>query len=190
MRPHGLHTSFNNEGRRKIKREIVTMREYYAYRIQHRRNGGQTILCGGRLFQQFIVDAYTAIEEERLRFVCKKQPQLRANFYKNVRDAVVRGDTSRKSLGKRIVLPATFIGGPRYMIQNYQDAMAVCRWAGNPNLFITFTTTRRQLMIMDIQFIEEEMIEDLYKKEMSRLEMLLTCMTYGRAMIAQLLYHI
>ena len=26
---------FNNEGRRKIKREIVTMMEYYAYRIQH-----------------------------------------------------------------------------------------------------------------------------------------------------------
>ena len=170
MRPHGLHTSFNNEGRRKIKREIVTMREYYAYRIQHRRNGGQTILCGGRLFQQFIVDAYIAIEEERLRFIRKKLPQLKADFYKNVRDAVVRGDTSCKSLGKRIVLPTTFTGGPRYMIQNYQDAMAVCRWAGNPNLFITFTTTRRQLMIMDIQFIEEEMMEDLYKKEMSSLK--------------------
>ena len=84
--------------------------------------------------------------------------------------AVVRGDTSRKSLGKRILLPATFTGGPRYMIQNYQNAMAVCRWVGNPNLFITFTTARRQLMIMDIQFIEEEMMEDLYKKEMSSLK--------------------
>ena len=72
-----------------------------------------------------------------------------------MRDAVVRGDTSRKSLGKRIVLPATFTGGPRYMIQNDQDAMAICRWAGNPDLFITFTKTRQQLilMIMDIQFI-------------------------------------
>ena len=87
-----------------------------------------------------------------------------------MRDAVVRGDTSCKSLGKRIVLPTTFTGGPRYMIQNYQDAMAVCRWAGNPNLFITFTTMRRQLMIMDIQFIEEEMMEDLYKKEISSLK--------------------
>ena len=62
---------FNNEGRRKTKRETVTMREYYAYRIQHRRNEGQTILCGRRLFQQFIVNAYTAIEEERLRFIRK-----------------------------------------------------------------------------------------------------------------------
>ena len=118
------------------------MREYYAYRTQHRRNEGQTILCGGRLFQQFIVDAYAAIEEERLRFIRKKQPQLRADLYKNVRDAVVRGDTSHKSLGKKIVLPATFTGGPRYMIQNNQDAMAICRWAGNLDLFITFTTTK------------------------------------------------
>ena len=145
------------------------MREYYAYRIQHRRNEGQTVFCGGRLFQQFIVDAYTAIKEERLRFIRKKQPQLRAELYKNVCDAVVRGDTSCKSLGKRIVLPATFTGGPRYMIQNYQDATVICRWAGNPNLFITFTTTRRQLMIIDIQFIEEEMMEDLCKKEISSL---------------------
>ena len=74
---------FNNEGRRKIKQEIVTMREYYAYRIQHRRNGGQTILCGGWLFQKFIVDAYTAIEEERLRFIRKKKSQLRDILGKN-----------------------------------------------------------------------------------------------------------
>ncbi|KAI9094508.1 hypothetical protein K1719_026733 [Acacia pycnantha] len=27
----------------------------------------------------------------------------------------------------------------RYMIQNYQDAMAICAWAGYPDIFITFT---------------------------------------------------
>lgn len=25
------------------------------------------------------------------------------------------------------------------MIQNYQDAMAICKWVGYPDLFITFT---------------------------------------------------
>ena len=25
------------------------------------------------------------------------------------------------------------------MIQNYQDAMTICRWAGYPDLFVTFT---------------------------------------------------
>ena len=94
-----------------------------------------------------------------------------------MRDAVVRGDTSCKSLGKRIVLPTTFTGGPRYMIQNNQDAMAICRWAGNPDLFITFTTTKRPLMIMDIQFIEEEMMEHLYKKEMTSLTTVMLFLT-------------
>ncbi|KAH7533321.1 hypothetical protein FEM48_Zijuj04G0118400 [Ziziphus jujuba var. spinosa] len=30
-------------------------------------------------------------------------------------------------------------GGVRYIIQNHQDAMAICKWAGYPELFITFT---------------------------------------------------
>ncbi|GJT03613.1 ATP-dependent DNA helicase PIF1-like protein [Tanacetum coccineum] len=41
-------------------------------------------------------------------------------------------------LGKRIFLPHTFTGGPRYMMQNYQDAMALCRAYGNPDLFFIF----------------------------------------------------
>ncbi|KAL0008393.1 hypothetical protein SO802_009895 [Lithocarpus litseifolius] len=51
----------------------------------------------------------------------------------------MRGDTTPASAGKRFVLPSSFIGSPRYMIENYQDAMAICRWAGYPDLFITFT---------------------------------------------------
>ncbi|GJT76115.1 uncharacterized protein Tco_1042840 [Tanacetum coccineum] len=50
------------------------------------------------------------------------------------------GDTSAIGLGKRIVLPRTFTGSPRYMMNNYQDAMALCRAYGNPDLFITFTS--------------------------------------------------
>jgi hypothetical protein len=37
------------------------------------------------------------------------------------------------------VLPSSFIGSPKYMIENYQDTMAFCRWADYPDLFITFT---------------------------------------------------
>ena len=54
-------------------------------------------------------------------------------------DAVERGDTMATSVGKRIVLPFSFTGRPRYMVQNYQDAMAICRWFGYPDLFLTFT---------------------------------------------------
>nr|GEX34994.1 ATP-dependent DNA helicase PIF1-like [Tanacetum cinerariifolium] len=53
---------------------------------------------------------------------------------------MTRGDTSAAGLGKRIVLPQTYVGSPRHMMHNYQDAMALCQTYGNPDLFVTFTS--------------------------------------------------
>uniref|UniRef100_A0A2N9HBD5 ATP-dependent DNA helicase n=1 Tax=Fagus sylvatica TaxID=28930 RepID=A0A2N9HBD5_FAGSY len=127
------------DGRKKTKRTSVTMREYYAYRLQERESEGKTLHHGRRLFQQFVVDSYTCVEQSRLRYFRDKQKQLRSEVYHGLKDAVFRGDTTPASIGKRIVLPSSFTGGPRYMIQCYQDAMAICRWFGYPDLFITFT---------------------------------------------------
>ncbi|KAH7679123.1 DNA helicase protein [Dioscorea alata] len=49
----------------------------------------------------------------------------------------------------RVILPASFIPGPRYMFEKYQDAMAICRYYGYPNLFITFTCNPRWPEISD-----------------------------------------
>ena len=54
-------------------------------------------------------------------------------------DVVVHGDSDCSKVGKTIILPSSHTSGPRYRAQNYQDAMAICRWAGYPNLFLTFT---------------------------------------------------
>lgn len=123
----------------KIKRKYMTMREYYAYQIQTRLTEGMTIIKSGRLLHQYIVDAYTATEQERLRFIRLNQKKLRADLYNNVYDAVNKGDTDAKKVGKRIILPSSFTAGPRYMAEKYHDAMAICRWYGNPHLFITVT---------------------------------------------------
>ncbi|GKC42571.1 ATP-dependent DNA helicase PIF1, partial [Tanacetum coccineum] len=130
----------SNAGTRKTKRGYITMKEYYSYIIQQRPNQGNTLLKGGRLFQQYLVDAYTAVEEQRLKWTRHNQDTLRVDLYHNLCDAITRGDTSAVGLGKRIVLPRTFTGSPRYMMNNYQDAMALCRAYGNPDLFITFTS--------------------------------------------------
>ncbi|XP_072077848.1 uncharacterized protein [Arachis hypogaea] len=79
------------------------------------------------------------VESARLKYIYTHQSDFRAEIYHGLRDAVFNGETNATSKGKRIILPATFTGGPRYMIQNYQDAMAICRCAGYPDLFITFT---------------------------------------------------
>ncbi|CAN7101255.1 unnamed protein product [Brassica rapa subsp. narinosa] len=123
----------------KIKREYMTMREYFAHQIQTRPSEGMTIIKSGRLFHQYIVDVYTATEQERLRFIRLNQKQLRAELYTNVCDALESGDTDARKVGRKVILPSSFTGSPRYMSEKYQDAMAICRWYGNPNAFITFT---------------------------------------------------
>jgi hypothetical protein len=97
------------------------------------------LILARRLRQQFQVDAYTCVEEYRLIWIRSNQLQLRSEVYYGLKDAVFKGDTTPSSVGKRIILPSSFTGSLRYMIQNYQDAMAICRWAGYPDLFITFT---------------------------------------------------
>ena len=72
-------------------------------------------------------------------YIRKNQKTLRSEIYQGIQDAVTRGDTDANAIGKRIILPSSHTGSPRYMIQNYQDAMAICRNYGNPDLFVTFT---------------------------------------------------
>ena len=121
------------------KRQKLTMRDFYCFRIQQRLNEGKTLLLAGRLLQQYNVDGYMAIEEERFRYIRNNQPKLRADLYSGLMDAILRGDSDCSLVGKTVILPSSHTGGPRYWAQNYQDAMAICRWAGYPDLFLTFT---------------------------------------------------
>jgi helitron helicase-like protein len=141
----GILQSSNSSG----SRAKVSMREWFAYRIQERDGEPSTILSSRKLFQQFLVDAYTMVESERLCYIRTHQKDLRADLYKNLKEVILRDNESSSSTGKRIVMPSSFTGGARYMIQNYQDAMAICRWYGYPDLFITFTCNSRWPEIQD-----------------------------------------
>ncbi|XP_075074581.1 uncharacterized protein LOC142162158 [Nicotiana tabacum] len=120
-------------------RKCVSTREYLSYKIQERKDKVPTIVSARRLFQQFLVDGYTMMESSRLRFIRLHQKQLRAHFYKGLQDAVLHGNIEPSSQGQRVILSSSFTGGARYMLQNYQDAMAICKWVGYPDLFITIT---------------------------------------------------
>ncbi|GJY85779.1 DNA helicase PIF1, ATP-dependent [Tanacetum coccineum] len=88
----------SNAGTRKTKQRYLTMKEYYSYIIHQRPNQGNTLLKGGHLFQQYLVDAYTAVEEQRLKWTRNNQDTLRVDLYHNLCDAVTRGDTSEVGL--------------------------------------------------------------------------------------------
>ncbi|KAM0010388.1 putative DNA helicase [Helianthus debilis subsp. tardiflorus] len=120
-------------------RKKLTVNKYYSYLLHDRSSIYTLLLRGGRLFQQFVVDAYVCIEESRLDYVRRNQNALRSEFLQGIHDAIQRGDTEGREVGKRTFLPDSFVGGPRYMYKHYQDALAICRVHGNPQYFVTFT---------------------------------------------------
>ena len=106
----------------------ATSNDYYAYRMMQRVNEFNTLLRCPRLFQQYIVDMYAKVENERLRFIRLNQTKLRAEDYGVLLEAV-RNDNNvtSENLGKLVVLPSSFSGGPRYMHEYAQDGMTYVR---------------------------------------------------------------
>jgi hypothetical protein len=84
---------------------------------------------------------YIKIESIRLAFYLKPTTQnlIRADLYQGLVDSVVAGETRACMIGKRIVLPPSFIGGPRDMRRRYLNAMALVQRFGKPDLFLTMT---------------------------------------------------
>nr|GEW84695.1 helitron helicase-like domain-containing protein [Tanacetum cinerariifolium] len=97
------------------------------------------IFKGGRLFQQYVVAAFCAIEQSHLDFIRKRQRELRSDYLLGLYDAISQGDREGIQAGSMVMLPRTFTGGPRYMYSHYLDSLAICRSVGNPQFFITFT---------------------------------------------------
>lgn len=94
---------------------------------------------GGRLFQQYIVDAYASIENCRLHWIKKNQNKLRTEVYNNLVDLLSKGDVDTANVGQGFILPSSFVGSARYMQQNFLDSLAVCRNIGYPTIFLTMT---------------------------------------------------
>lgn len=52
---------------------------------------------------------------------------------------MIRGELNAAAIGKRIILPSSFTGGPQYMSNNCKDAFAICKYVGYPGYFVTMT---------------------------------------------------
>ncbi|XP_066164591.1 uncharacterized protein [Oryza sativa Japonica Group] len=118
----------------------VSVRDYYCYKFQMRRGIFNPILHGGRLFQQFAVDMYIKVESSRLDYVWNNQKEIRADLYQGLMDSIQAGESRASAVGKRTVLPASFVGGGRNMKRRYMDAMALVQKYGKPDVFLTMTS--------------------------------------------------
>ena len=68
-----------------------------------------------KLFHQYIVDAYTKIEANRIKYVRDHQKELRADLYKGLLDYV--NDNLEGVIGRVTVLPSTFVVITFYLIK-------------------------------------------------------------------------
>nr|CAD1821608.1 unnamed protein product [Ananas comosus var. bracteatus] len=82
---------------------------------------------------------YIKIESTRLDFILNDQVRIRADLYQGIVDSIVSGEVNYSMIGKRIVLPSSFIGGPRDMRRRYLDAMTLVQRYGKPDIFLTIT---------------------------------------------------
>ncbi|XP_073307171.1 uncharacterized protein [Primulina huaijiensis] len=124
------------------QRPTVSCREYYCYKLQVRDNDRSFLLHIGRLLQQYIVDMYIKIETSRLEFfrTSDMQNRLRNEVYNGLLDSITQGCEIGVDIGKRVILPTSFIGGPRDMRKRYMDAIALVQRYGKPDIFLTMTS--------------------------------------------------
>ncbi|KAK4299712.1 hypothetical protein Pmani_028028 [Petrolisthes manimaculis] len=108
----------------------------YASLYMERKDQFNYITKSRMLFQQYAVDNYVKVETARLAYIRLNQRELRKE-----RSDILLGDSvgDKSSSGQRIIIPASFVGGPRYMKQRQQDALAFVSQYGSPDFFITFT---------------------------------------------------
>ncbi|EGT30709.1 hypothetical protein CAEBREN_24573 [Caenorhabditis brenneri] len=101
-----LHGQLNKQlGQRKR----VSMRRFIAHYL-HCRKGFSPLFRAGKLFQQYVVDMWTKVEQDSLNWIRHNQEQLRIEPLAGLQDYVNGEETG--AVGTRILLPATHTGSP------------------------------------------------------------------------------
>jgi len=140
---------------KRARSQVVSNTCYYAYHL-HVRDGPQLLLFyGGKLFQQFVVDAWANCEQRKLNWARTYQHTLRSELYQGLQDAAVHDRHDGEDvgpLGRKLILSSSHVGSLRFMTQLFQDAMAICRHFHKPDLFLTMTANPKWLEIIHSLF--------------------------------------
>ena len=150
--PFGTY-GWDPESKHKDGKRRVTTREFYAFHINVRQGDNDNFLhMACRLFQEWLCMAWVHVENQRLNYQSQNQKALRADSYKNVKEAteerqrelapredgIFNDDHQRPMIGRKI-LASSFTGSPRWYNAKFQDGMAICREFHKPDYFITMT---------------------------------------------------
>jgi hypothetical protein len=130
------------------------MQDYYCFVSHYRSAQTNPYVCYGLLSSQAVVDARASIDECRLWFILRNQKKLRSEHMQGITDAVGQGFVDGCDVGKSVILPSSHTGGRRYFQENFQDALAISRVHGVPDLFSTFTCNPKWPKITEALLLE------------------------------------
>ncbi|CAG8781610.1 16040_t:CDS:2, partial [Acaulospora morrowiae] len=142
----GLHHALTDTEEQQLdnqnKHSHLTQINFYSFHIFPRNTKFSTILRGEKLLHEFIVDAWAATEQNRLRYLHRNQDILHADIYQGLADAaenITNGKLMPNNLGHRVIFPSTYIGSARHMFEIFQDSMAITQFYQHPDIFGTIT---------------------------------------------------
>ncbi|KIJ10636.1 hypothetical protein PAXINDRAFT_85770 [Paxillus involutus ATCC 200175] len=131
----------DREGRQSHLKKVIQLL-YYAYRLHVRSPLIEpcNLFYGGRLFQQYVCDAWASVEQSNLTCIVNNQKKIRAELYSGLQDCVAQDpNLNLADVGRNIVLPLSHSGSHHHMQQLLQDSLAICRDCQKPNIFLTMT---------------------------------------------------
>lgn len=86
----------------------VSQAQYCAFQLHNRQRMFSPIRHGGRLCQEYIVDAWVCVESNRFSWVRIHQAELRADCYNRLQDAMGAGlEQDAHRLSRQIILPSS-----------------------------------------------------------------------------------
>jgi len=114
---HWARTLGNQGGNRQNLR--MSQRTFSKFRLHTRTDEPATLMRSQRLFQQFVVDAWAACDQNKLNWLRTNQAKLRTDLYNGLADVLQQGDVNAHEVGRRVVIPSIYGGGDRFMPQLY-----------------------------------------------------------------------
>ena len=74
-----------------------------------------TLFYGRRLLQQLVVDRFAVVDQAKLDCIRYNRSNICADLYNGLANALIQDECNPEALGKRTVLPSSFLGGNRFM---------------------------------------------------------------------------
>ncbi|POS82607.1 hypothetical protein EPUL_005056, partial [Erysiphe pulchra] len=125
QRVRGNQEEEEGEEAEDVPRGHISPRLFYRYHLFSRQDLPTTpirfnpLIHGERLFQQICCDMFACVDDAVLNWHRQNQDTIRADLYAGVIDAL-RSDVANQSIGRPVILSASYHGGDRHMARCYQ----------------------------------------------------------------------